>query len=371
MPATDSSLERTPLAEHVRAIAYYLPQFHPIPENDEWWGKGFTEWTNVANARPNFRGHYQPRLPADLGFYDLRLPEVREQQAQLAKSYGLHGFCYYYYWFAGKKLLERPITEVLRSGAPEFPFCLCWANENWTRRWDGADQEILIAQKPSPADDLMLIRDLLPFFRDSRYIRVEGKPLFIVYHLGALPDARGSGEIWRDCCRRDGIGEIYLCAAGTFDNDDPVRFGFDAMVEFPPHKARTRALMGMHELINPKFTGTVIDYNQFVADQIAAPLPDYTLHRTVMPGWDNTPRRTDRGLMFINASPEVYEVWLRAVVAQTVRSRPQGERLVFINAWNEWAEGNYLEPDLKNGRRYLEAVRRANCEGRRHVVCVS
>ena len=347
------------MTEQVRAIAYFLPQFHPIPENDEWWGKGFTEWTNVAKARPNFRGHYQPRLPADLGFYDLRLPEVREQQAALAKSYGLHGFCYYYYWFAGKKLLERPITEVLRSGAPEFPFCLCWANENWTRHWDAGDREILIAQSPSRADDLLLIRDLLPFFRDSRYIRVDGKPLFIVYRIGMLPDARASAEIWRDYCRREGIGEIYLCAARTYDTDDPVPYGFDALVEFPPHQSRKTVLQDVHEVTNPRFSGTIIDYRQLVADCILAPLPGYTLHRTVMPGWDNTPRQPDGGLIFVNASPEVYEVWLREMVEQTVRTQPPSQRLVFINAWNEWAEGAYLEPDRRYGHQYLKATRRA------------
>jgi lipopolysaccharide biosynthesis protein len=355
----DSSAERTALADQVRAIAFYLPQFHPIRENDEWWGKGFTEWTNVSKAVSNFHGHYQPRLPADLGFYDLRLPDVRQQQAALAKSYGLHGFCYYYYWFAGKKLLERPITEVLRSGEPDFPFCLCWANENWTRHWDGANREILIAQNPSRDDDLMLIRDLVPFFRDQRYIRVHSKPLFIVYRVGVLPDVRASAEIWREYCRREGIGEIYLCAAKTYDTDDPARYGFDALVEFPPHQLRTPAVRHILEVTNPEFSGTVIDYRQFVADCIVAPSPEYTLHRTVMPGWDNTPRQPDKGLMFINASPEVYEVWLREVVAQTVRGRPPDERLVFINAWNEWAEGAYLEPDRRYGHQYLEATRRA------------
>lgn len=358
MRAADSSREGASPAEQVRAIAYYLPQFHPIAENDEWWGKGFTEWTNVVKARPNFRGHYQPRLPADLGFYDLRLPEIREQQAALAKAYGLHGFCYYYYWFAGKKLLERPITDVLRSGTPDFPFCLCWANENWTRRWDGADREILIAQKPSRADDLMLIRDLLPFFRDRRYIRVDGKPLFIVYRVGVLPDVRASAEIWRDHCRREGVGEIYLCAAKTYDTGDPAPYGFDALVEFPPHHLRTPALQDVHDLTNPRFSGTVIDYRQFVADWIAMPLPNYTIHRTVMPGWDNTARRPDRAMIFTDASPEVYEVWLREVVAQTVQARTPGQRLVFINAWNEWAEGAYLEPDRRYGHQYLKATRR-------------
>ena len=223
----------------VRAIAFYLPQFHPIPENDGWWGPGFTEWSNVTRAQPNFDGHYEPHLPADLGFYDLRVPETREQQAELARAHGIHGFCYYYYWFAGKRLLERPIEEMRASGRPDFPICLCWANENWTRRWDGADREVLIAQNPSPADDERLIRDLLAHFRDPRYIRVGGRPLFMVYRVGVLPDVRASAAIWRDICRREGIGELYLCAAKTYDTGDPAQYGFDAAVEFPPHGDRT------------------------------------------------------------------------------------------------------------------------------------
>ena len=224
----------------VRAIAFYLPQFHTIPENDLWWGPGFTEWTNVTRARPSFVGHYQPHLPADMGFYDLRVADTRAKQAALAAAYGLHGFCYYYYWFAGKRLLETPVEAMLATGEPDFPYCLCWANENWTRRWDGADQEVLIAQNPSRADDERLIRDLLPHFRDPRYIRINGKPLFIVYRIGVLPNVAASAQLWRRIAQQEGIGELYLCAAKTYDTGDPTVYGFDAVVEFPPHGAAHR-----------------------------------------------------------------------------------------------------------------------------------
>jgi lipopolysaccharide biosynthesis protein len=346
-------------ASGVRAIAFHLSQFHPIPENDRWWGKGFTEWTNVTRARPNFVGHAQPHLPADLGFYDLRLPEAREAQVELAREYGIHGFCFYYYWFSGTRLLQRPVEEMRASGAPEFPYCLCWANENWTRRWDGADREILIAQNPSRADDERLIRDLLPHFRDPRYIRVDGRPLFIVYRVGVLPDVRASAEIWREVSRREGVGELYLCAAKTYDTGDPARYGFDAIVEFPPHGVRTPPVNARYEICNPDFRGAIVDYRQYVVDALARPDPDWQVHRTVMPGWDNTARRPDHALIFVNATPEVYELWLREVVARTVESRPPEQRIVFINAWNEWAESAHVEPDRRFGRQYLEATRRA------------
>jgi lipopolysaccharide biosynthesis protein len=343
----------------VRAIAFHLSQFHPIPENDRWWGQGFTEWANVTRARPNFDGHYQPHLPADLGFYDLRVAETCDQQAALARTYGIHGFCYYYYWFAGKRLLERPVEEMRASGRPDFPYCFCWANENWTRRWDGADREVLIGQQPSRADDGRLIRDLLPHFRDPRYLRVSGRPLFMVYRVGMLPDVRASAMIWREVCQREGVGDPYLCAAKTYDTGDPAQYGFDAVVEFPPHGVRTQPINAQVDLINPDFDGQIVDYRQFVLDSLARPAPPFRVHRTVMPGWDNTARRPNHALTFVNATPEIYELWLREVVAGTVEQHQGDERLVFINAWNEWAEAAHLEPDRRFGRQFLEATRRA------------
>lgn len=343
----------------VRAIAFHLPQFHPIPENDAWWGKGFTEWTNVAKAEPNFAGHYQPHLPSETGFYDLRMAEVRDQQAALARAYGIHGFCYYFYWFAGKRLLERPVEEILHSGQPDFPYCFCWANENWTRRWDGADREVLIAQNPRATDDEQLMATLLPHFRDPRYIRVDGKPLFIVYRAGALPDARRSAELWRNICQREGLGELYICAAKTYDTEDPTAIGFDATIEFPPHGLRGTPVNSRVDLCNPNFEGNIFDYRSYVLDWLARPDPSYRLHPTVMPAWDNTPRRPDHALTFVNATPEIYEIWLREVVERVCEQRSAEQRLVFINAWNEWAEGAHLEPDQRYGHQYLAATLRA------------
>lgn len=356
MTAANESFEIT---SPVRAIAFYLPQFHPIPENDLWWGKGFTEWTNVTRARQNFVGHYQPHLPADLGFYDLRIAKTLEEQAALAQAHGIHGFCYHYYWFAGKRLLEAPVEAMRASGKPDFPYCLCWANENWTRRWDGADEDILIAQDPSPADDERFIRDLLPHLRDPRYIRVDGKPLLIVYRVGMLPDPRSTAALWREVCRRENIGDLYLCAAMTYDTADASLYGFDALVEFPPHRIETLPATSQVEITNPTFTGFVYDYREVVEDLLARPEPTYVKHLTVMPGWDNTPRRPDDARIFINASPEIYEVWLREVVERTAEERRAHERLVFINAWNEWAEGAHLEPDQRFGTQYLRATLRA------------
>ena len=345
-----------------RVLAFYLPQFHPFPENNRWWGEGFTEWTNVAKAKPNFAGHDQPRLPADLGYYDLRLPEVMARQAALAQRYGIHGFCFHYYWFAGKRLLEAPIEQMLASGKPDFPFCLCWANENWTRRWDGQDQEILMAQAHSPADDLAVIADLARYFRDRRYLRVDGRPLVLVYRVTLFPDFAATAARWRAWCRDNGIGEIYLALVESFElvhaGTQPSVYGCDAAVEFPPQElAEPKAPSGA--LSNPAFEGRVADYRDLAVRFAARPLPPYTRFMGLAPGWDNTPRSQNRSFCFEHATPGAFQAWLEEAIEQTRLQHYGDERLIFVNAWNEWAECAYLEPDRRFGHAYLEAVRNA------------
>lgn len=357
-------------AEHIRAIAFYLPQFHPVPDNDEWWGKGFTEWRNVAKARPLFPGHYQPHLPADLGFYDLRLPEVREAQAVLAREHGIHGFCYYHYWFNGRRILERPFNEVLASGKPDLPFCLCWANENWTRVWDGGEKNVLLEQKYSHEDDLAHIESLIPAFRDERYIRVNGKPLFLVYRTGLLPNPARTAEIWRDAARRAGIGDLYLVRVESFGNEaDPRSIGFDASVEFAPfggamgklkfHEPFHQLLANLGLLAKGFTENSVIEYDTIVEGMLKRPEPDYTRFHGVTPAWDNSARRKQNALIFEGSTPQKYQAWLQEVTTRTLHKRDGEERIVFINAWNEWAEGNHLEPDMKWGHAYLDATKRA------------
>ncbi len=347
----------------VRALAFVLPQFHPIPENDLWWGKGFTEWTNVTKARPNFTGHDQPHEPADLGFYDLRVPDTKAQQAALAAQYGIHGFCYYYYWFAGKRLLYTPLQQILESGEPDFPFCMCWANENWSRAWDGRTGEVLIEQEHSEADHRAFIQSLFPFFRDKRYIRINGRPVLLIYRIGLIPDINRAVEIWRSECVMAGIEDPYLVAVQSFGLGDPTPFGFDAAVEFPPHGTDVDRLNSNKQyrerLLNKNFKGNIVDMRVPVDMFLGRATPSYTQFRGVMPRWDNTARRQDNGLTFVNSTPELYEEWLTQMVAQTCERFEGDERLVFINAWNEWAEGCHLEPDKQYGHAYLEATQRA------------
>lgn len=351
------------MADDVRAIAFYLPQYHPIPENDAWWGKGFTEWTKVVEAKPLFHGHHQPQLPGPLGFYDLRLPEVREAQVQLAAQYGIHGFCYYHYWFDGKRLLERPFTEVLASGRPGFPFCLCWANENWTRRWDGQNKEVLIAQNYSAEGDRAMIREVIPAFKDPRYIRVRGMPLFLVYRAGELPDPRATAKIWRDEAIAAGLPGLYLCRVESMVEavlqQDPAQIGFDAACEFPPHGIRvTRTNIPVAGL-DPGFTGSIYDYAEAAQEFATRPAPTYRRFRGVMTSWDNTARTGRRAHLALNASPEAYRAWLETAVNRTRQDASGDEKLVFINAWNEWGEGCHLEPDRRHGLAWLEATKAA------------
>ena len=347
-----------------RLIAFYLPQYHPIPENDLWWGKGFTEWTNVTRARPAFAEHYQPHLPADLGFYDLRVPEVREAQAELAAEYGLYGFCYHHYWFQGRRVLERPFTEVLASGTPDFPFCLCWANENWTRSWDGSENSVLLEQCHSDEDDIRFIQSLLPAFRDPRYICANGKPLLIIYQSQLLPDPVKTTATWREQVRAAGFPDLFLLRAETHtlygNHFNATTLGFDGSVEFPPHAA----LSGTLKPTDPQWVSNsdsrIFDYREVVLHSLSRPTPDYKLFRGVMPSWDNSPRRSKGGAyIFAHSSPELYGQWLAECIRWTRRHHTGEEQLVFINAWNEWGEGCHLEPDQRYGHRYLEATRNA------------
>ena len=354
-----------------KLIAFHLPQFHPIPENDAWWGPGFTEWRNVARATPLFPGHYQPHLPADLGYYDLRLPEVRQQQADLARQYGIHGFCYYHYWFNGKQLLERPVTEILSSGQPDFPFCLCWANENWTRRWDGLDEEVLISQNYCISDDLEHFKALLPFFEDHRYIRIENKPLFLVYRASHLPDPLATTSLWRTCAEQHGLSGLFLVKVESLPTErdrHPQLDGFDASLDFqpdwrslpppsqPPKYWRLLNRFGLAPP-HPLKINHVFAYPEIVESMLARQPVNYPRFPCVTPGWDNSARRSQGGATIFNDSePSLFRHWLKSVMADRSTLSRLPEPIIFINAGNEGAEGNHLEPDLKWGCQYLKAI---------------
>lgn len=343
----------------VRVIAFYLPQFHRIPENDAWWGEGFTEWTNVRRGRAMFAGHAQPHVPGELGYYDLTDPAVREAQAALARAYGIDAFCYYHYWFGGRRLLERPFDEVLASVRPDFPFCVCWANEHWTRRWDGLDHEILMAQRYSEDDARAFIAALIPAFRDPRYVRVGGRPLLLVYRIADIPDVGRIVAIWREACQVAGVGEIHLAAVQRHALDDPTPFGFDAAVEFPPIGHAAENVTARMPELDPAFRGSVYGYANLAADYLLRPRPAFPQYRGVTPMWDNTARRPSDGMVVDGSTPELFGAWLEHALRQTRRRHRTDARLVFVNAWNEWAEGNHLEPDARHGHRFLDAVRTA------------
>lgn len=341
----------------VKLVAFYLPQFHPIPENNEWWGRGFTEWTNVSKAIPQFLGHYQPHLPDELGFYDLRIPEVQYRQIELARKYGIFGFCFYYYWFNGKRLLEQPLDQFINDSENSFPFSICWANENWTRRWDGQEDEILIDQKHSVESDMDFIQDIVPLLRHKNYICINDRPILIVYRANVLPDPAGTAKRWKDYCQSIGMKEPYLIAAQTHFFNNPTNIGFDAAVQFPPHNKTLASINHKLEILNPNYDGHVVDYKD--AWPILSKLSKnhhYKLFRTVFPGWDNEPRRPGKGYTFAFSTPQEYRKWLEDAMNDTFKENSKEERIVFINAWNEWAEGAHLEPDRRFGYAYLQAT---------------
>jgi hypothetical protein len=345
-----------PVQSVIKLIAFYLPQFHPIPENDTWWGKGFTEWTNVGKAKPRFEGHYQPRLPGELGYYDLRIPDVIKRQVELAKLYGIYGFCFHVYWFGGKRLLERPVNYFIEDRSLDFPYCFCWANENWTRRWDGQEHEILIEQKYSTDDDLAFITEFAKSFSDTRYIRFENKPIIIIYRVSLLPNSQETIRVWRNYCRAIGIGEIYVIAAQAFEIEESLGYGCDAAVTFPPHGMPD--VRDFHFNKYESFDGHLFNYERLVKHQknVLNQQKNYPLFYTTFTGWDNTPRRPNHGIAFPDSSPRLYADWFHHVCQKTLKTMPTGSEYCFINAWNEWAEGTYLEPDQKYGYAFLEAT---------------
>jgi lipopolysaccharide biosynthesis protein len=361
----------------IRTIAFYLPQYHPIPENDAWWGKGFTDWMNVRKGQPRFIGHYQPHVPGELGYYDLLDPTIRERQAGLAKEYGVDAFCYYHYWFNAHRLLGKPLDAVLASNKPDFPFCLCWANENWTRAWDGGENQILIAQKHNREDDRAHIEWLIPVFRDSRYVRIHDKPLFLIYRADAIPDVKGMISAWRSRTTDAGLADLYLCAVRSnfslHADKALIDLGFDAVVDFQPnirnlpeealwrkiirYSKRSLQMAGHGNAKSRCPVARVYNYRQLVRRVMAEPV-DVSCRRLpcVFPSWDNTARRAE-SIVIQNTNPALFGQWLLGS-SHRVASFPPDEQMVFINAWNEWAEGCHLEPDQRMGRAFLEEVRK-------------
>ncbi|MBX9670737.1 MAG: glycoside hydrolase family 99-like domain-containing protein [Candidatus Obscuribacterales bacterium] len=340
-----------------RLICFYLPQFHPIPENDAAWGKGYTEWRRVVQAKPLFQEHYQPRISSDLGFYDLRLPESQVAQAELAKQYGIAGFCYYYFNLGGgRKLLERPIEQMFKSGKPDFPFCVSWANHHWRANWVGS-KEAIAMQTYSEKDAKSLIDELIPMFRDDRYIKVDSKPLFVVYDSQALPDPIKYTQIWRSAAKAAGFRDLYLCRMEKGVVVDPQSVGFDAAIEFPPSGVRSATVQFKPLDSTNGFSGNVYDYGQTAFYAVNREEPQFKLFRGLIPSWDNTARRpANDATIFHGSTPEAYQSWLQESISWTKTHHAGDERLIFINAWNEWGESAYLEPDLKNGHAYLQAT---------------
>lgn len=346
---------------NVKIIAFYLPQFHPIPENDDWWGPGFTEWTNVAKAKPLFRNHWQPRLPADLGFYDLRVAETREQQARMARENGIYGFAYWHYWFAGKRILERPFKEVLSGGNPDFPFCLAWANETWSGIWHGNPKRILIEQTyPGKADYEAHFNSLLDAFQDPRYIKINNKPLYILYKPNNVPDIELLFDLWNNMAIKEGFSGIHFVGVSNNISADFAQLlnkGFDAVI---PN--RTAQLINWKynyfKRVYRKISGHpyIISYKEAIKKLYGEEEKHERCYPTILPNWDNSPRSGKRALVLTNSTPEVFKEHLEQIL-DIVKSKSEDNKIIFLKSWNEWAEGNYVEPDTKFGKEYLKIIK--------------
>lgn len=362
---TEALPKESPVAPNIgvpRTFAFYLPQFHPIPENDSAHGPGFSEWHNVVKARPLFTGHYQPRVPGELGYYDLRADVVLDKQIELARQHGIDGFCFYYYHFAGRKLLHAPIENFIKS-KKNFPFFFLWANENWSKRWNGGDDDVIIEQNHSPEDDAIFIDDILPIFADPRYVRIEGKPLLMVYKVHLLKDALATTERWRRAAEQHGFPGLYLVMADDWTQapPHPRSLGFDASYEIPSNIISEEALRDPSEIhgLDPDFEGRIVDYERFARFHATRAVPDYKRFKTVMVPWDNTARYGKRALIHVNGEGSAYRHWLTLALIDSARRYAPDEQIVLLHSWNEWCEGTYLEPDGKLRRFYLEQTAQA------------
>lgn len=349
-----------------RALAFYLPQFYPTPENDRWWGKGFTEWTNVGRARPLFPGHYQPRVPADLGYYDLRLPEVREQQARMAREAGIEGFCYWHYWFAGTRLLDKVFEEVVDSGTPDYPFCLCWANHSWkAKTWDPAVPDTMLMEQtyPGAEDYRQHFLALLPAFKDKRYITVDGRLLFGIFEPGGIPDMAEMASIWNGMAEENGLpgfcffafaqgqGALQAARNPAFD-----KIVYDAMfdaVYIRNHRRAARFRAKLCDILNRPWPIPYTFYTQAALEQFAK-FPETV--PCIDPNFDHSPRSGKKGVILHDSTPKNWGTFLKKTVE--LADRRQQDGLLFIKAWNEWGEGNYLEPDLRFGDQYLAEMKK-------------
>lgn len=351
-------------------IAFYLPQYHPTPNNDLWWGKGFTEWTNVAKAKPLFPGHYQPKIPADLGFYDLRLPVIREQQAVLAKEAGISAFCYYHYWFGnGHQELELPINEVVKLGEPDFPFCLCWANDTWSQKmWnkDGSvvgKKDLAIQQYLGHEDNILHFKQLLHIFKDKRYFKIDGRLVFAIYRPLDFKDVNQFINDWNELAKENGLPPFFFIGYSIFPNlelEKVTQLGFDAIISCRLDR-NTRRDFGwfIRKSISVLLhTPRRISYKRIYHSFVTEFEEKDNVFPTLIPNWDHTPRSGTNGDLYTDCRPELFERHAIEVLRHVVKKKPN-RQIAFLKSWNEWGEGNYMEPDLRYGKGYIKALRNA------------
>lgn len=365
--------------DDTKLLAYYLPQFYPTPYNDKWWGKGTTEWRNVSKGMPQYVGHYQPRFPGELGYYDLRLIENIERQVELAKKSGIYGFCFYYYWFDGTRLLDKPVDMFVESKI-EFPFCFCWANENWSKQWFGTSDEPLIVQSKTSESYKKFIESIEVYIKDSRYMTVNHKKVLVIYRPKSIPDTANTLKYWRDYIKNKTGYELYIIAAmndtyESYRESDFLSVGFDAISEFclGPQRKYFSDIKNNKKFVCDEFLGNVYDYRDFVVNKkyFSESLPK--LYRAITPMWDNSARKVNKGIILDGSTPELYRMWLEDIMMETKVNKERNkidDNLIFINAWNEWSEGAYLEPDLKYGYGYLNATLQAmiNLRDKKYVA---